>query len=196
MDVKGRRDEYAEITRAAIVDAAISLFAASGYAKTSIDAVAEAARVTKGGVYHHFAGKAELFEAAFIAMEERLLASVGEAVAGVDDAWQLMAAGIEAFLDECEKADFRRIALEEAPAALGWQRWKQIEEQFFLGMVVAALDALAAAGLIEVPSIGMTARVFLAAAGEAGLAIAASADPATARQQAAELLTRLLEGLA
>jgi AcrR family transcriptional regulator len=196
MDVKGRRDEYAEITRAAIVESAIGLFASNGYAKTSIDAVAEAARVTKGGVYHHFKDKAELFEAAFVAMEQRLLAKVSEAATGVDDPWQLMAAGIGTFLDECGNADFRRIALQEAPAALGWDRWKQIEEQYFLGMVVAGLDGLVGAGLIEVPSTEMTARVFLAAAGEAGLSVAAASDPQTRRQQAATLLMRLLRGLA
>ncbi len=195
MDVKSRRDEYAEITRAAIIEAAIDLFASTGYAKTSIDTVADAARVTKGGVYHHFSDKADLFEAAFIAMEERLLAKVSAAVAGIDDPWQLMEAGIEAFLDECGNAHFRRIALQEAPAALGWDRWKQIEERYFLGMVQAGLEGLAQAGLIELPSTELAARVFLAAAGEAGLTVARARNPRAQRQQAAVLLMRVLRGL-
>lgn len=195
MAVKSRRAEYAEVTRAAIVGAAIARFSADGFARTSIDAIAETARVTKGGIYHHFRDKAELFEAAFVAMEERLLAKVQERVAGIEDPWDLMAAGIDLFLAECCHQDFRRIALQDAPAALGWSRWKEIEERYFLGLVTAALDGLAAAGLIEVPSGDLTARVLLGALAEAGLAVAAADDPNRERARAARLLTRLLHGL-
>jgi AcrR family transcriptional regulator len=196
MDVKGRRDEYAEITRAAIVDAAIDRFSANGFARTSIDAVADAARVTKGGVYHHFKDKADLFEAAFAAMEERLLARVTEAAVNAgDDPWRLMEAGIDAFLAECCEADFRRIALQEAPAALGWDRWKRVEERYFLGVVVAGLEGLSGAGLIDILSAELPARMFLAAATEAGLAIASAENPEAEQRRAARLLMRLLRGL-
>ena len=40
MDVKSRREEYAETTRAAIVEAAVALFAADGFARTTMDAIA------------------------------------------------------------------------------------------------------------------------------------------------------------
>lgn len=195
MDVKGRREEYAEATRAAIVDAAIDRFTANGFARTSIDAVADVARVTKGGVYHHFKDKADLFQAAFAAMEERLLARVIAATADVEDPWELMEAGINTFLAECCEPDFRRIALQEAPAALGWDRWKQAEERYFLGVVVAGLEGLASAGLIDIPSAELPARMFMAAAAEAGLAVAAAQNSEAERRRAAALLMRLLRGL-
>jgi AcrR family transcriptional regulator len=71
MSAKGRREEYAETTRAAIVQAAIERFTADGFVKASIDAVAESARVSKGAVYHHFTDKSDLFEAAFVAVVSR-----------------------------------------------------------------------------------------------------------------------------
>jgi hypothetical protein len=46
MSARGRREEYAETTRAAIVQAAIERFTADGFVKASIDAVAESARVS------------------------------------------------------------------------------------------------------------------------------------------------------
>src|ERR1700677_4298898 len=52
--------EKAEETRRRIVGAAAELFAAHGYAATSLSAVIAAARSTKGGFYFHFASKAEL----------------------------------------------------------------------------------------------------------------------------------------
>lgn len=47
-------------TRARIRDAAIELFAAHGFDRTSVKAIAEAAGVSAGLVIHHFGSKAEL----------------------------------------------------------------------------------------------------------------------------------------
>lgn len=44
-----------------LIAAATEVFAKFGYAGASLDAIAERAGVTKGGVYFHFAGKEELF---------------------------------------------------------------------------------------------------------------------------------------
>ena len=195
MNVKGRREEYAETTRHAIVQAAVERFAAGGFARTTIDEVADAARVTKGAVYHHFQDKSELFEAAFVVMEERLLVRVDEGVQGIEDPWELMATGIDLFLAECCEADFRRIAIQEAPAALGWARWKEIEERYFLGVVKAVLDALASRGVIGAQTGDLSARLLLAAMSEAGVAVADAVSPEAARQQAAALLMQFVAGL-
>ncbi|HVC69569.1 MAG TPA: hypothetical protein VNC61_04815 [Acidimicrobiales bacterium] len=128
-------------------------------------------------------------------MEERLLAKVTTGVAAMTDPWALMAKGIDLFLEECGEADFRRIALEEAPAALGWARWKETEEKYFLGLVSAALAGLAQAGLITVPPGDLTARMLLPATSEAGLAVAAAAEPEEERRRVGALIMRLLEGI-
>jgi AcrR family transcriptional regulator len=195
MTGKSRRDEYAEQTRAAVVEAAVSLFAAHGYAATTIDAVAAEARVAKGGVYHHFANKVELFEAAFIAMEERLLARVTAAINDATDMEQMVLSGIDVFLAECCEPDFRQIALLQAPAALGWARWKEIDEQFFLGLMKGGLDDLASTGRYEIPDGDLTARVLLAALTEAGLAAATAARPKVEVKRAKAVIRRLLDGL-
>jgi AcrR family transcriptional regulator len=192
---KSRRDEYAEQTRAAVVVAAINLFAAGGYAATTIDAVAAEARVAKGGVYHHFANKAELFEAAFIAMEERLLARVVAVIESTADMEQMVLAGIDTFLIECLDPQFRRIALQEAPAALGWKRWKEIDETFFLGLMKGGLADLASTGYFEIPDEDLTARVLFAALTEAGLSAASAPDPTAALDVARALLSQLIDGL-
>jgi AcrR family transcriptional regulator len=195
VEVKSRREEYAEATRAAILEAAMERFTADGFAATTVDAVAEAARVTKGAVYHHFKDKAELLEAAFVVMEEELVATVTAAVEGIDDPWEELSRGVGAFLEACLEPRFRRIALEEAPASLGWSRWKEIEEGYFLGLVVASLDALSEAGLIRIPRGDLTARLVLAALSEAGLAVASGDDPEGERARVQALVMRLIAGL-
>jgi TetR/AcrR family acrAB operon transcriptional repressor len=56
-----RTKEDAELTRQALLKAAIIVFSHQGYAATRLEDIAEAAKVTRGAVYHHFGGKAELF---------------------------------------------------------------------------------------------------------------------------------------
>src|ERR1700733_15667109 len=63
------RSQHAAPTRRAVLDAARSLFGRQGYAQTSVEEIADAALVTKGAVYHHFAGKKALFRAVYDEVE-------------------------------------------------------------------------------------------------------------------------------
>lgn len=54
-------------TRTAILQAAHRLFVEQGYHGTSMRQIAESAQIALGGIYNHFAGKEDIFEAVFIA---------------------------------------------------------------------------------------------------------------------------------
>jgi AcrR family transcriptional regulator len=58
------RPEHKAETRARIVENARLLFNRHGYDNVTIDMVMEAASLTRGGFYHHFRNKQELFAAA------------------------------------------------------------------------------------------------------------------------------------
>ncbi len=196
MVVKSRREEYAEATRAAIVEAATARFATDGFSGTNIESIAALARVTKGAVYHHFSDKAELFEAVFQASEERLLADVVAGAGELDDPWEAVVRGTAIFLDACCEPAFCRISLEEAPVALGWARCKELESGYFLALLTATLSQLQDAGQIEVADVALSARLLLAALDEAGLAIAAAGpDAAEVRVQAERAVLELVAGL-
>ena len=70
-------------TRQRILDAALRVFAQKGYHETRMEDIVEAARVSKGGLYHHFPGKKQLFQTLmdeFVAvLEERLRRAVNRA---------------------------------------------------------------------------------------------------------------------
>jgi TetR/AcrR family acrAB operon transcriptional repressor len=55
--------EEAEVTRNSLMDAALAVFSKQGYEATRLEDIAEEAGVTRGAIYHHFGGKAELFNA-------------------------------------------------------------------------------------------------------------------------------------
>jgi TetR/AcrR family acrAB operon transcriptional repressor len=60
-----RTAEDTAATRAALVDAALFAFAREGIDRATLAGIAEAAGVTRGAVYHHFADKEALLAAVF-----------------------------------------------------------------------------------------------------------------------------------
>jgi AcrR family transcriptional regulator len=71
-----------ERTRARLLKVAVRRFAADGFRRTSVAAVAEEAGVTAAAVYAYFPGKEGLFEAA---VDADAAALISEASAGIDD---------------------------------------------------------------------------------------------------------------
>lgn len=57
-----QRSDRAERTRQRILDAAAQCFAASGFSRTTVEAIAARAGVSKTLVYHHFRAKEAMFE--------------------------------------------------------------------------------------------------------------------------------------
>lgn len=59
--MKPRLRNRPEVTEARILGAARSLFLDNNYADVTTDMIARAAEVTKGGLYHHFPSKSQLY---------------------------------------------------------------------------------------------------------------------------------------
>src|SRR5436309_3133058 len=90
-----------ERRRPLVLDAAFELFLEHGYDGTSMDAVADAAGVTKPVVYDCFASKEELFTALLRREESRVQGQIAAALprgADTDDVEELLAAAFTAFL--------------------------------------------------------------------------------------------------
>ncbi|WP_256937397.1 TetR family transcriptional regulator, partial [Enterobacter chuandaensis] len=58
-----KKKEEAQQTRQQLIEAAIGQFATRGVANTTLTDIADAAKVTRGAIYWHFASKAEIFNA-------------------------------------------------------------------------------------------------------------------------------------
>jgi AcrR family transcriptional regulator len=56
-----RSKEDAAQTRETLLEAALTVFSAKGYTASTLEDIAKAANVTRGALYHHFTGKAELY---------------------------------------------------------------------------------------------------------------------------------------
>lgn len=188
---------YAEATRAAIVEAATTLFAERGFAATSLEDVAAAAQVTRGAVYHHFAGKQALFEAVFDEQELHMIERIGATVAQHDDPWEGSLAAIDEFLELCSEPMYSKLVWQEGPAALGLSGWKECEEKYALGLINQSMTMLIDSGYIEPKAFDTTVKFIFQIFGAAGMALAETpeADKPRVRAECADVMRRMLTGL-
>lgn len=149
--VTSPRAEATAATRAGLVEAATTLFAERGFTETSIDDVAAVAGMTKGAVYHHFAGKAALFEAVFSAQEAEVHARLGAALDGAPDHLAGARAALTTFLEACTEPTYGRIVFRDGPLALGWERWRECEVDYAYAFIARVLDGLAREGHLARP---------------------------------------------
>ncbi len=190
-----KQAERRQATRDAIVAAAERLFGDEGFDGTVIDDIAAEAGVAKGAVYHHFASKEAVFEAALRRRSAALAAEITAKVIEAGDVLAMLARGTEAYFEACAAGATGRIILKDGPAVLGWQRWREIDEEHFGQAIPQTLAVAMNQGLIERQPVGPLARLLLGAVTEAAAACAASADPATTGREHAAAFERLLQGL-
>jgi AcrR family transcriptional regulator len=191
-----KRVDQGRATREHLVEVATGLFAELGYDATSIEMVLAKAGVSRGSLYHHFPNKQALFEAALDAVEVRIGSETLAASVGAPNAAEALRAGCLAWIRLAGDPVVRRIVLIDAPSVLGWERWREIEEENALGNTKAALSAVAAEGRLDTALVDTFAHVLLAAVNEIALLVARSPDDADAQRSAEaavdELLSRLL----
>ena len=183
-------------TRAHLIDVATRLFAARGYDGTSIEAVLADSGASRGSLYHHFAGKEALFLAVLEEVGTRAGEQVTEAMRDAGNPVAELRAGSLAWIRLAGDPVIRQIVLIDAPAVLGWQRWRELDEQGPLGLIRTMLAYAAEAGHIDPRHVDTFAHILLAAANEVTMMIARSDDPAAAlsAEESAfmEFLDRLL----
>ena len=112
------QEERRATTRAVLMEAGRALFVEKGFGGTGTPEIVRAAGVTRGALYHHFGGKADLFRAVARAEADAVGEAIAEATEGLalDDALE---AGTRGYLDAMQAPGRARIMLVEAQAALG-----------------------------------------------------------------------------
>lgn len=189
------QDERSQATRKALIDAARPLFAERGYADVGTEEIVRAAGLTRGALYHQFGGKRELFEAVYSQVEHELAERIAGEALKAGDPLEAIQIGIDMLLDACLEPDVQRIALIDAPAVLGWERFREIGAEAGLGLIEATLDAAMEAGVIARQPSKPLAHVVMGALDEAALVVARSEDPEKTRVEVAGTLKSLLDGL-
>src|SRR5579859_1839276 len=140
--------ERGRATRAHLIEVATRLFAAHGYDGTSIEAVQAESGVSRGSLYHHFPGKEALFLAVLEEVGGRIGREAEEVTRDAADPVALLRAGGRLWIRNAGDPVVRQIWLIDAPAVLGWQRWREIDEEGPLGLIRDCLTYAAGTGRI------------------------------------------------
>jgi AcrR family transcriptional regulator len=185
-------------TKDALIRAARPLFAAAGFGGVSTEAIVQAAGVTRGAMYHQFADKTELFAAVFESVETDVNERIDAAVinAGLPDPIALMKLGAHAWLEACADPEVQRIVLVEAPAVLGWARWREVGLRHGMGLVQGLLTYAIEVGRLPAQPATPLAHVLVGALDEAALYVAGADDPDLARAEVGAVFEQLIEALA
>lgn len=193
-----KHDARSAATRGALIDAGRRLFGARGYAAVGTEELVRAAGVTRGALYHQFRDKAALLEAVYEALEADITRRVAEeAVAsGATDPLAALRAGAAAFLDACADPEVERIVLLDAPAVLGWERWREIGMAHAMGIVTGTLEAGMASGALRQQPLEPLAHAVAGAMDELAMWVARAPDREAARARALEIVDALLGALA
>jgi AcrR family transcriptional regulator len=170
------------------------------FPEIATDDVLERAGVSRGGMYHHFTSKVELFEAAYEASERdailRLATIAGEEAArGAGPFDQLVTACLAYVREAASDGELQRIGLRQSRAVLGWERWREAAEPLGIAALRAGIQAAVDAGELESDDITITTHLILAALVEAGLLAATDPNQDRALARIEPEIARLLNGL-
>lgn len=185
-----------QATRERLVTTARELFGRDGYEATSVEAVLREAGVARGSLYHHFESKTALFDAVL----DQVVAETAEAAADAarlhEDPVEGLRAGCGAWLRMALDPAIQQIALVDAPAVVGWSRWRELDEQHTLGGVRLALQRVAESGRLPADQVDVLAHMLLASVSEAALLIPHADDPEAALVAGRAAFDTLLDRLA
>jgi hypothetical protein len=84
----------------------------------------------------------------------------------------------------------------DAPAVLGWDRWRAVGVKYGLGVIEGMLSHAIAAGVVPEQPLRPTAHVLLGALDEAALYVSRAADRERARHEMEAVCDRLISGIA
>ena len=190
------RTQHAEATRRAVLAAARTLFGRQGYAQTSVEDIAAAARVTKGAVYHHFAGKKALFRAVYAEVEAETQTRAVSAGDPEDPPVDQIVAKVNAYLDAALDEEIRQITLIDGPTMFGLEPENAPDQQAAQAGVRLFIATAIARGQIADLDPDVLTEIIGGLAWLGGLLIARASDPDASRAALGKALDTMLRGLA
>ena len=176
--------------------AARASFGRKGYAQSSLEEIAAAARVTKGAVYHHFAGKKALFRAVYSEVEAEAQARTAEAIVLEGAPIDQIVAGVLAYLNVAMDEEVQRITLIDGPTVLGLEPEGPAEQH--PGHLALRSFIASAIGRGEIVDLDPNVLAHLVGGLSllGGLLIARAGDPDAARATLGQALEPMLRALA
>lgn len=191
-----RQSERSAATIDGIVSAARKLFMTRGFEAVSIDDIAAAVGIAKGGVYHHFSSKQSIFEVVLDRVQAELASQLNLRLAANTGKRtpETIATNLFEYLKAASEPGLRRIIMVDGPVVLGLQRWREIDDRHFFESIHSGIVAIMGPKASR-KQVDAAARLVAGAVVEAALATGASDNPVAAARVYCASLKSMMQGL-
>jgi AcrR family transcriptional regulator len=192
----GRREMYAALTRAAIVDAARALFVEQGFDDTSVDDIANNAQVSKGAIYHHFKDKQEIFIDVYRDATKGVIEGAMKVLVDIPvGSWERIEAAGSAVIKGYTYNTEPRVLVRQVMGVLGAERTQALEGELALPLIRTLLKEAEDVGELRQVSIEKASQLIFRVLCEASLLIANSANYADAAEELEVVMLSMFAGL-
>ncbi|MEN6541767.1 TetR/AcrR family transcriptional regulator [Parvibaculum sp.] len=183
-----------EETRAKLISAGRTAFAAKGYAAASMDELTAGVGLTRGALYHNFGDKKGLLQAVIDQIDAEMLARMRAAGSQGQTPWERFVDEGVAFIEMALEPEIQRIMLLDGPAVLGDpSRWPN--QTACLRTTMRTVEQLINEGIVKPVDAEAVARLINGAALNAALWIAAADEPRAVLKKAVGAFRLLASGL-
>ncbi|GAB6930059.1 TetR/AcrR family transcriptional regulator [Paenibacillus sp. JCM 10914] len=169
-------------------------FTEKGFANTTLEEVADHANVTRGALYHHFKNKQGLFLAVLDLVQTEIGQRVEEEADRSDDPWEQLLLGCRAFIAAVVETQNKRIMLIDGPSVVGWEAWREMDEQNSMSHLSEQLVVLQEKGVIKPVSVDAMTHAISGALNECSLWVAQLPETAGSLEETMEVITGMLNG--
>ncbi|WP_164517186.1 TetR/AcrR family transcriptional regulator [Tabrizicola piscis] len=191
-----RQAERSVATIGSIISAARSLFERQGFDAVSIDDIAVEAGVAKGGIYHHFKSKQDIFESVLNDVQSKLADMIMKKIANNTGKRTpiTISQNILAYLEMTTQSSLRNLVLVDGPTVLGWQRWREIDDRHFMAFIQSGILAIVPE---EMPQdyVNSATQLIAGAVMEAALSCGVSNDPIATARMHSKVIEQMLIGI-
>jgi AcrR family transcriptional regulator len=195
IETRGPNIERHARSRAALLDAALVVFARDGFAAARTGDIVSGTGLTRGALYYHFPDKLALFDAVVEKVGAEIAARIDAIAQPASSAREGLRRGCGEWLDLMTDQQLRRVYLVDGPAALGPSRWREIDNAHGVASLREGIGAVVSE-LGEDPLQVEPLTVLLSGAlNEAALWLADAPDPFQARRSLNLGLDTLLDRL-
>lgn len=181
-----------------LINIAKELFAEKGYANTALEEVVDLAGVTRGALYHHFNSKKGLFEAVLEEVLSDMYVQIMKATRSCQDPWDKLLISSRTFLKTSTHPVAKQIVIIDAPAVLGMDGLRRIDENYSISAIKGVLLELRVSYSISSINIDPLVEAIYGATQQCAVWIAAAKDSKKALSAAnstMELLYSSLKGV-
>ncbi len=192
MPAKLTKAEQTLRTRRVILDRARHLFATKGYAATGTEEIISELGITRGALYHQFNDKLGVFKAVIAEAYGEITDYIRTQIQPLDDNWEQLVVGCQAFLEIAQQEELRRLVFVEAPAVLAAETLAEFD-QYGFGLLHEAIQIAVNEGKLSTIDAEGFAHLVNGSLNELAAWVAQSNDPKrlkTAQQLVETLLTR------